>query len=503
MGATGVLIGLAHGLAGATTPINLLAVLIGVTLGTMVGVLPGMTPTATMAVLLTFTALLPTETAFITLGGIYFGSQYGNSITAILLNVPSEPPSVVVARHGYRFTKRGRSGVALTGAAFGSFIGVMIGLVGLSLTAPFLSHVAAGFTPSAFFLVALAAVVTLLLVMNGGSATAILSLCIGMALGTVGIDPITGQNRFTFGVTGLLGGVQLVPVAVGLFGIAELLRRYLWAEPDVAPPRRSRWRELLPTVREWVRTLVASVRGGVLGFLVGSIPGPSLLMGVFSAYAVEEKLGKRRYGSRLDEGQIELVAGPKAADDAAVSGALVPLLTLGVPFTPVTAMLFASLLLHNIHPGPLFIQDHAGVFWSLVVAMAIGNLCLLVLNFPLVGVWVQLLRVPERIRFPLLMVVAMLGVYSLRFSFFDLWVLLLSSVLGLVLIRIGFDRILIILGLILGGPMETALRQSLIGSGGSLSVFVSSPANQVMVAILAALIGGWSVLRIRTRRRQA
>ncbi len=496
-----VIAGLAHGLAGATTPLNLLAVFIGVTLGTMVGVLPGMTPTATMAVLLTFTALLPTETAFITLGGIYFGSQYGNSITAILLNVPSEPPSVVVARHGYRLTQRGRSGVALTGAAVGSFIGVLIGLIGLSLTAPALSHVAAQFAPPEFFMVALAAVVVLLLVMNGGSGRAVLSLCIGFALSTVGIDPITGQNRFTFGVTGLLGGIQLVPVAVGLFGIAELLRRYLWAEAPVAPPRAARWRELLPTAREWVRTTVAGLRGGVLGFLVGSIPGPSLLMGVFSSYAVEEGLGKRRYGAELDRGQIELVAGPKAADDAAVSGALVPLLTLGVPFTPVTAMLFAALLLHNVHPGPLFIQDHASIFWSLVVAMAIGNVGLLILNFPLVGLWVQLLRIPERIRFPILMVVAMLGVYSLRFSFFDLWVMLAASALGLVLMQVGFDRILIILGLILGGPMESALRQSLIASGGNPGVFVDTPVGQGILTLLGLLVAGWTWFHHRARAR--
>ncbi len=224
-------------------------------------------------------------------------------------------------------------------------------------------------------------------------------------------------------------------------------------------------------------------------------------MGVFSSYAVEEGLGKRRYGAELGRGQIELVAGPKAADDAAVSGALVPLLTLGVPFTPVTAMLFAALLLHNVHPGPLFIQDHAGVFWSLVVAMAIGNVCLLILNFPLVGLWVQLLRIPERIRFPILMVVAMLGVFSLRFSFFDLWVMLAASALGLVLMRLGFDRILIILGLILGGPLETALRQSLIASGGNPSVFVATPVGQGILALLVLLVSGWLWFPRRVRRQ--
>lgn len=488
--------GLALGFAEASThPTVLVAAVIGVLLGTVVGVLPGMTPTATIAVLLTFTAHFSTETAFILLGGIYFGSQYGNSITAILLNIPSEAPSVVVARHGYRMTRRGRSGAALSGAAIGSFIGVAIGLVGLSLLAPTLSHVAVGFGPPEFFTITLVGLGALVVFMNRSGAKGVLSVCIGLALGTVGVDPISGLSRYTFGISGLLSGINLVPVAVGLFGMAELLRRYGRTADDVL--RVPGFRELLPTREEWKRTGVSGTRGGIIGFILGSIPGPSLLMGVFGSYAVEEKLAKRKYGTALEDGHIELVAGPKGADDAAVSGALVPLLTLGLPFTPVTAMLFASLLLHNVHPGPLFIQDDPRVFWGLVVAMGIGNIVLLILNFPLVGLWVRILRVPEKYRFALLMLVMILGVYSLRYSFFDLWVLLASGICGLALVRWGFDRLLLLLALILGPPMETALRESLLLSRGNPLIFVTQPVSAGILGVFVVLMVIVGVMRLR------
>ena len=489
-------VGLAHGLASALQPMNLVAALVGVILGTLVGVLPGMTPTATIAVLLTFTARLNTEPAFIMLAGIYFGAQYGNSITAILLNIPSEPQSVVIARHGFRLTQRGRAGAALSCAAIGSFVGVIVGLVGLSLVAPALSRLAEAFGPPEFFAVTAAGLVAIVIVMNKGGPAGILSVCLGLALSTVGVDPVESVNRFTFGIPGLLAGMQLVPIAVGLFGMAELLDRYVRNQRVASMVQVGSFSELRPTASELKATAWSGLRGGIMGFLLGSIPGPSILMGVFGSYAAEERLAMRKYGTEeLEKGQIELVAGPKAADDAAASGSLVPLLTLGLPFTPVTAMLFAALLLHNITPGPLFIADNPSIFWGLVAAMGIGNIVLLILNFPLVGVWIRLLRIPEKYRFAILMLVMMLGVYALRYSFFDLWVLCIAGVLGTILHRVGFDRLLIVLGLIIGTPMEQSLRQSLLLSKGNPMVFVTQPVSLGIFLALAAFIVAWRVLR--------
>lgn len=479
-----------HGFETALSLQNIAVALIGVILGTIVGVLPGIGPVAAMALLLPLTMKMATLPAIILLAGLYYGSQYGDSMAAILVNVPSEAPAIVIAREGYPMTRAGRGGAALAIAGVASFIGATVGLIGISVLALPLSQVATYLRPPDFAAIALLGL--LLLPRVGGTEPfrGLVAIGIGLAIGTIGLDPIASTPRFTFGYLQLTQGVELVPVAVGLFGLAQVIHQIIDGE-DWGNPGTVKLRDLNPSRQEWRRAIPASGRGSILGFLLGAVPGPSLILSTFSSYALERRLGQR--SGNFGKGAVEGVAGPKAADDSAVGGNLIPILILGVAFTPVTAILLSGLRLHSIEPGPLLIQDHPNLFWGLLAAMYLGNVALLVLNFPMAGLWVHLLRIKPAIRSAGLVVIMIVGVYSVRYSVFDVGVMVLIGFLGYALRRAKVDCSLLVLGLVLGPFLEDSIRRSLQLSAGNMGIFVSRPVGQVTICIIAIV---WIILPI-------
>lgn len=489
--------GLAYGFGVALTPENLIAALVGALIGTAVGILPGMSPTVAIALLLTPTMNMRPETGIIMLGAIYYGTQYGDSMTAILLGVPSEAPSMVIGIDGYQMSKKGRAGTALAVSAVGSFIGASVGLIGLALFASILSRFALAFGPPEFFAVAFVGLIVLIRMVSGASIwKGVLALCLGLGLKTIGVDPMSSQPRFTFGSTDLLLGVELIPVVMGLVGMAEMFDIAAGGEglPKVG---RVRFRELFPSKREWADAIPASLRGAGLGFLFGLVPGPAVTLATFASYRVEKRLAPEEVG----RGSPRAVAGPKSADDGAVSGTLVPLMALGIPFTSVTAMLLAGLLLHGVEPGPVLMLHNPEVFWGLVAAMYIGNVALLVMNFPLVGMWMSLLRVPQPILLALLVCLMLIGSFAVRSSVLDMFVVLIAGGVGYVMKKLHFDRTLVILGMVIGPMLEENFGPSLELSGGDPRIFITSTIPQVLLAALVVVLAGPAIFRRLTGKR--
>ncbi|MBI4241015.1 MAG: tripartite tricarboxylate transporter permease, partial [Candidatus Rokubacteria bacterium] len=402
----GALEGLLFGFSVALTPANLIACFAGVLIGTLVGVLPGIGPIGAMALLLPSTFALSPTAALIMLAGIYYGSMYGGSTTSILVNVPGEAASVVTAIDGYQMARRGRAGAALAVSAVGSFVAGTLGVLGLILFASFLAEVALRFGPPEYFALTIMGLAVLSRLSGGSLIKSFLMVGFGLALGSVGMEPISGVSRFTFGSVRLSQGVELVPVAMGLFGIAEILAL---AEGERGLPRAIsvRLRELLPSRQEWRRATSPILRGSLLGFLVGLIPGPAAILSTFLSYSVERRLAK--HPEEFGQGAIEGVAGPEAANNGATGGALVPLLALGIPFAPATAVLLGALIIHGIQPGPLLMSQRPDVFWGVVASMYIGNAILLVLNLPLVGLFVSVLRLPQSLLLSLVVLLCLVG----------------------------------------------------------------------------------------------
>lgn len=465
---------------------NFLAALAGAFIGTAIGVLPGMSPTVAIALLLVPTLKMPGESGLVLLSAVFFGTQYGDSVTAILLDVPSEPASIVIALDGYPMTKKGRHGPALALAAFGSFCGAVIGLAGLALFAHTFSKYVFQFGPVE--IAALAGCGLLILVRASGTrlAAGLVALGLGLVLPTIGLDPALGTTRFTFGWTVLYQGLDLIPVALGLVGVAELIENAL--DPTRLRHRGGKvpLRSLVPARAEIREAAGASVRGGVLGFLLGLLPGPTLTMSSFASYRLERLLS--RHPERFGHGAVAGVAGPKAADDAAVSGNLASLLTLGIPFSPVTGVLYAGFILHGITPGPLFIQSSPDLFWGLIAAMLVGNVALLVLNVPFISIWIWLIRIPTRILSVILALFILIGSFSVRNSQWDMLVTLMAGVLGVLLRRAGIDRTVVLVALILGPVLEENFRESMSASGGHLSIFLSRPISLVIVSITVGIL---------------
>jgi putative tricarboxylic transport membrane protein len=490
--------GLAYGFQVALTPQNLAAALAGALLGTAVGILPGLGPTTVIALLLIPTIGLPPETGLIMLGGIYYGTQYGDSMTAILMNVPSEAPSVVIGLDGHEIARRGRAGVALAVAAVGAFAGASIGLLGLVALAGVLAPIGLAISPSEYFALSLTGLVILAKVSGGGTWKGLLALAIGLALPTVGLDPLTGFTRFGFGVPDLMQGFSQVPVIMGLIGLSGILQ-LTGVSRTLPKPAPFKFREIFPTRAEWLEAFPASVRGAIIGFIFGVLPGPGTVLSTFVSYRLERRLAPHRVG----QGAVSAVAGPKAADDASISGHLVPLMVLGIPFSSVTAILFAGILLHGIQPGPLLMTQHPEIFWGLVAAMYIGNLALLILNFPLVGMWMSILRIPQPILTAMLVLLLLIGSYSLNNSFFDTLVLIGAGVLGYFLRLFDIDRTVVVLGLVLGPLVEKNFRLALIISRGNAGVFFSTWADNAFWLVLILFVFGpmlWHALR-RARAR--
>ncbi len=495
----GAVEGLLYGFSIALRPDNLLAALVGALVGTFVGVLPGIGPPGGMALLLPLSFGLKPETALILLAGIYYGSYYGGSTTSILVNVPGEAASVVTAIDGYQMARQGRAGAALAVSAIGSFVAGTCGVVGLMLFAPALARFALAFGPPEYFAIALVGLVVLSRISGGSFCQALLVLALGLALATVGMDQVSALPRYTFDNLELAQGIDIVPVAMGLFGMAEVMivAEQVGGLPTVTSVRL---RELFPTAKEWRLAMPAILRGAGVGFLVGLVPGPSATISSFASYNLERRVA--REPDRFGKGAIEGVAGPESANNSATSAAMAPLLALGIPFTPATALLLAALMVQGVQPGPLLIQDRPEVFWGVVASMYVGNAALLILNLPLIGMWVSILRVPQPIMLASILVFMLIGTFCVNNSTLDVIVLIVMGAVGYWLRKLKFDVAPMILAVVLGPLMEKSFRRSLYMSGGDLSIFVRRPISGALLAGLVAVLLAPPLWRLVGRRRQ-
>ena len=469
------------GFAVSLAPARIFFCFLGAVLGTIVGVLPGLGPSATIALLLPVTYRLDTVSAIIMMAGIYYGSQYGGSTTSILVRIPGESSSMVTCFDGYEMTKRGRAGPALAIAAIGSFIAGTLSVVGLMLIAPPLGRFALAFGPAEYFSLMVLGL-TLVAYLGGESLLkALIMAAVGLLLATVGQDPVAGVERYTFDILVLRDGIGLVPVFMGMFGIAEVLATM------EQPPDQQRLvtpKGLLPTRRDLCDSGWPIARGTVVGFLLGVLPGGGATIASIAAYVTEKRFAKNR--DRLGQGAIEGVAGPEAANNAAATGSFIPLLTLGIPANVVMAMMLAAFTLHGIRPGPLLLQERPDLFWGVITSMYLGNVMLLILNLPLVGLFVQILRVPYPILAPLILLFCLVGAYSTSGQVGDVFIMICFGLLGYLMRKFKFEAAPLVLALILGKQMEESLRQTLGISQGSFAVFITRPISLVLLLATAA-----------------
>jgi putative tricarboxylic transport membrane protein len=480
-----VLASLAQGFAVALTPFNLLWCFIGVLLGTVIGVLPGLGPAATIAMLLPLTFKMDPTGAIIMLAGIYYGAKYGGSTTAILLNVPGESASVVTCLDGYEMAKRGRGGPALGIAAISSFVAGTVGVVGLMLVAPPLAKFALSFSSPEYFALMCLGLAMVVLLAGKSLVKALLAMLVGLWIAGVGTDLFTSTSRFTFGHAELLDGVDFVVVAIGVFALGEVLGNMEKRDGARMLPVPKGLRNLLPTWQDLKECRFAFLNGSVIGFVIGVLPGAGSTIASFISYGVEKAVSKHpeKFGTGVPEG----VAAPEGANNSETGGALVPLLTLGIPGSGTTAILLAALILWGFKPGPLMIQDNPALFWGLVASMYIGNVMLLILNLPLIPLFAQILRLEAFVLYPVIFGISLVGVYSVSGSLFDVWMLVAFGLLGYAMRKLDYPSAPLILGLVLGDSMERALRQSLMMSQGDLAILVSRPISATML-VLAALI---------------
>jgi putative tricarboxylic transport membrane protein len=476
--------GLLHGFAVAFTGTNLLWALVGVTLGTAVGVLPGIGPALTVALLLPATGKLDPVGAFIMFGGIYYGAMYGSSTTSILLNTPGENPSVVTAIEGHLMAKRGRGAAALATAAIGSFVAGTLATFGVALFAPVVVQFALRFGPADYFALMLLAFTTVTAVLGSSLLRGLASLFLGLTLGLVGIDMQTGQARLTLGLPELLDGIPVVILAVGLFAVGEalyVLSRETLTRETIIPVVGRVWM----TAAELRRSVMPWLRGAAIGFPFGTLPAGGAEIPTFLSYSVEKRLSK--HPEEFGHGAIEGVAGPEATNNAAVTGVLVPLLTLGLPTSATAAIMLAAFQQYGLQPGPLLFQSNADLVWGLIASLYIGNVMLLVLNLPLAGLWVRLLAIPRPHLYAGIMVFATLGVFSLHGSVFDLGMLAVFGLMGYVMRCADVPVAPAIIGLILGPLAEQQLRRALAISQGDPTVFLTRPLSATILAIALAV----------------
>jgi putative tricarboxylic transport membrane protein len=492
---------LLNGFAIALTWQNMALAFVGVLIGTLVGVLPGIGPASGVALALPLTFGLAPVSAIIMLAGIYYGAMYGGTLTSVLINTPGESASVMTTLDGYQMALQGRAGAALGIAAIGSFIAGTLGIIALMLAAPPIAHLAVRFGPPEYFALALLGLLTLSGLSSGSFAKALLMVVAGLLVATIGLDPIGGQLRFTAGVLELSDGIDFLPVAVGLFGIAEVMANI--ALPVRLEPIRASFQGLLPTWQDWLASRMAILRGSVIGFVVGVLPGAGATLASFISYGVEKKVAKDP--SRFGRGAIEGVAAPESANNSATAGAMVPLLTLGIPGSATTAVLLGAFILYGLRPGPLLLTDHPDVFWGLIASMYIGNVMLLVLNLPGAPIFASLLRLPYPVIATGIMGISLAGVYSLQNSMFDVGIAITFGAIGYMMKRYDYPAAPFVLALVLGPLLEIAMRQSLTMSHGDLLIFVQRPVSAgLLVLATLVLIGplAWRPVR-RWRARVA
>ncbi len=474
-----ILNNLALGFGVVLNPANLFYCFLGCLVGTLVGVLPGIGPLAALSLLLPITFNIPSVSSIIMLCGIFYGAMYGGSTTSVLVNIPGEAASVVTCLDGYKMARNGRAGAALGIAAIGSFIAGTISNVGLNLLSPVLAEVALKFGPPEFFSIMTLGFIVCLFMVGGEMSKALLMVVLGLFVSTVGMDVVNGQERFAFGYVNLANGFDLVAVVMGMFGLSEILLAV--EEKSVRDMFSKKIKGLLPNIKDWAVSFWPIMRGSVLGFSLGILPGGGPVTASFISYAIERKIS--RYPEKFGTGVIEGVAGPESANNAAVAGSLIPLLSLGIPLNAVTAVLLGALIIHGVQPGPLLMTQNPDIFWGVIASMYVGNIMLLVLNLPLISIWVQFLKIPYYILFPLIFLMCAIGSYSSNSNIFDVWVMIGFGLLGYFLRKLKYELAPFILAMVLGPMFEQAFRQSLIISKRDPLIFFTRPISGALLSL--------------------
>ncbi len=478
---------------------NLMFCLIGALIGTAIGVLPGIGPIPTIALLLPFTFGLEPASAMIMLAGIFYGAQYGGSTTAILVNVPGETSSVVTCIDGHEMAKRGRAGAALATAALSSFFAGTVATVVIAVLALPLSALALKFTAVEYFSLLVLGLIAAVVMAHGSVMKSLAMVLLGLLIGLIGIDVNSGVARMTFGITELSDGIDFVPVAMGLFGLGEIIANL--ERKDVRSVVTQRYRDLIPTWADMKQAFPAMLRGTAIGSILGVLPGGGAALPPFTAYAVEKKLAKDP--SRFGKGAIEGVAGPEAANNAGAQTSFIPLLTLGVPSNALMALMIGALMMQGIQPGPQVMSEQPVLVWGLIASMWAGNLMLLVINLPLVGVWVSMLKIPYRLLFPAIVLFCCIGTYGISNSLFNVWLMLGCAVIGYFFIKIGVEPAPLLLGLVLGPQLEENFRRALLLADGDFTVFIRHPISAGLLAVVAILLLAMLSPAILRKRKEA
>ena len=479
-----VLNNLLFGLGVVFQPQILAFCFVGCVVGTLVGVLPGLGPIATISILLPASLVLGPVGGMVMLAGIYYGAMYGGSTTSILLNIPGEAASVVTCLDGYQMARKGRAGPALGISAFGSFIAGTGSVIGLMLIAPPLAEATLAFGPPEYFSLIICGLTLVTFLAKGAMWKALLMAAVGVFLSTIGTDELLGTPRFTFDIPEMVDGLGLAPVAMGLFGISEVLTNL--EQSMGISIYETKIKNILPNLKDWGDSIWAIVRGTIIGFFIGLLPGGGALLSSFTSYAVEKKLSK--HPEDFGTGMIQGVAGPESANNAATGSTFIPLLTLGIPPNATMAIMFGALMMYGLQPGPLLIKEHPQVFWGLIASMYVGNVMLIALNLPLIGLWIKILKIPYPILFPLILMFCLVGAYSLNNSVTEVLIMCVCGIVGYLLRKFGYEAAPLILGLVLGIRLETSLRRSLLLEKGDLTIFFRRPISAVLLCVAILLI---------------
>ena len=497
-----LLANLATGYTVAATPINLLYALIGCLLGTLIGVLPGIGPVATIAMLLPATYALPPVSALIMLAGIYYGAQYGGSTTAILVNLPGESSSVVTTLDGYQMARQGRAGPALAAAGLGSFFAGCVGTLLLAGFAPLLTELAFAFGPAEYCALMVVGLIGAVVLASGSLLKAIAMIVMGLLLGLVGTDVNSGLTRFTYDIPELVDGIGFVAVAMGVFGYGEIIANLAKNDSD-REVFTARWEGLMPTREDIQAMMPAVLRGTALGSVLGVLPGGGAVLAAFASYTLEKKIRLKPGETPLGQGNIRGVAAPESANNAGAQTSFIPLLTLGIPPNAVMALMVGAMTIHNIQPGPQVMTVNPELFWGLIVSMWIGNLMLIVLNLPLIGIWVRLLSVPYHYLFPSIVLFCAIGVYTVNNTTFDIWLVALFGLAGYVFTKLECEPAPLLLGFILGPMLEEYLKRALKLARGDWSVFLTRPLSAALLALGLLLLLLVLLPAIQSKRQEA
>ena len=490
---------LAHGFGVAFSLKNLAFCFLGVLIGTAIGVLPGIGPVATISLLLPITFGQEATTAIIMLAGIYYGAQYGGSTTAILLNLPGEVSSVVTTLEGYKMARNGRAGAALATAALASFFAGTVSTLLVAASGPLLTEVALSFGPWEYFSLMLLGLIISAVLAQGSVVRAIGMVALGVGLGLVGTDVQTGQQRFTFGIPELSDGIGFVAIAMGMFGIAEIILNL--ERPEAREALKTKVGSLWLTKEEWKRATPSVLRGTALGSALGILPGGGAALSSFGSYMMERRVSKGR--NEFGSGAIEGVAGPEAANNAAAQTSFIPLLTLGIPANAVMALMVGALIIQGIQPGPRMVESQPDLFWGLIASMWIGNVMLLIINLPLIGMWVKLLEVPYRYLYPSILVFCAIGVYSLQNNVFDVYQTALFGIFGYICAKVRLEPAPMLIGFVLGPMMEEHLRRAMLLARGDPMIFVQRPISGVLLGIAAVALLAMLLPNLRRRKDEA